>query len=139
MNYRDPLGLNPTTAIGAGAGSIVFPGVGTVVGAGVGMAVGIGVGWLIYNKPPENAHDPDGPKAPVKPGKKEGFCDPKGGEDWTRNPNGRGSGWRDANGDVWIPTGPRPGDAHGGPHWDVQTPGGGYINEGSGDEKFFYR
>ncbi len=47
--------------------------------------------------------------------KEEGFCDPKGGEDWARNPNGSGSGWRDANGDVWIPSGPRPGAAHGGP------------------------
>ncbi|WP_244071229.1 polymorphic toxin type 37 domain-containing protein [Nitrosomonas sp. PY1] len=129
MSHRDPLELNPTTAVGAGVGSIIFPGIGTVVGAGVGTALGVGIGWLIYSKPPENAYDPSGPKAPGKPGKEEGFCDPKGGEDWVRNPNGRGSGWRDANGNVWIPSGPpRSGDAHGGPHWDVQTPGGGYIN-----------
>lgn len=33
--------------------------------------------------------------------------------------------------DVWVPTGPGStgrGDAHGGPHWDVQPPGGGYVN-----------
>jgi hypothetical protein len=28
---------------------------------------------------------------------------------------------------VWVPTGDGPA-AHGGPHWDVQTPGGGYVN-----------
>jgi len=56
---------------------------------------------------------------------------PKGGDDWVKNPNGRGHGWKDANGDVWVPTGPATpgrGDAHGGPHWDVQTPGGGHVN-----------
>jgi hypothetical protein len=41
--------------------------------------------------------------------------------------------WRDAKGDVWVPTGPWvPSDprgcAHGGAHWDVQTPGGKYRN-----------
>ena len=76
----------------------------------------------IYAKPPENAYDPNGPKAPGKPGEAEGFEDPKGGDDWVPNPNGRGNGWRDANGNVWVPTGPRPGNAHGGPHWDVQNP-----------------
>ncbi|MBF0474978.1 MAG: hypothetical protein HQK59_03940 [Deltaproteobacteria bacterium] len=68
------------------------------------------------------------PSAPGKPGEEEGFCEPKGGDDWVKNPNGRGSGWRDDNGDVWVPTGPRPGEAHGGPNWYVQTPGGGYTN-----------
>lgn len=48
------------------------------------------------------------------PGKAEGYCEPKGAADWVRNPNGRGNGWRDANGDVWVPTGPG-GEAHGGP------------------------
>jgi RHS repeat-associated protein len=75
--------------------------------------------------PPDNAYDPNGPKAPGKPGPDEGFKDPKGGDNWVRNPNGRGYGWEDASGDVWVPTG-QGGGAHGGPHWDVQTPGGGY-------------
>ncbi|WP_170288213.1 polymorphic toxin type 37 domain-containing protein [Marilutibacter maris] len=44
-----------------------------------------------------------------------------------RSPNGRGYGWPDKKGRVWVPTGPG-GSAHGGPHWDVQIPGGGYIN-----------
>lgn len=82
---------------------------------------------LVFAKPPADASDPDGAKAPGKPGDDEGFCSPKRGDDWVRNPNGRGNGWLDADGNVWVPTGPG-GEAHGGPHWDVQTPGGGYIN-----------
>jgi len=78
-----------------------------------------------YVQPPADAKDPNGAKAPGKPGEAEGFKDPKGGEDWVRSP--RGYGWRDSKGNVWVPTGP--GDlAHGGPHWDVQLPGGGYVN-----------
>jgi hypothetical protein len=78
-------------------------------------------------KPPSNAYDPNGPKAPGKPGADDGFEDPKGGDDWARNPNGNGNGWRDKKGNVWVPSG-QGGKAHGGPHWDVQTPGGGYRN-----------
>ncbi|MGT2437483.1 polymorphic toxin type 37 domain-containing protein [Bradyrhizobium betae] len=36
-------------------------------------------------------------------------------------------GWQDDKGRVWCPTGPGR-RAHGGPHWDVQLPGGGYVN-----------
>jgi hypothetical protein len=47
------------------------------------------------------------------------------------NPNpGKGggkNGWLDDNGDVWVPT-DQGGNAHGGPHWDVQKPGGSYTN-----------
>lgn len=43
------------------------------------------------------------------------------------SPNGGGYGYPDADGNVWIPTG-EGGAAHGGPHWDVQKPGGGYVN-----------
>ena len=82
-----------------------------------------------YKKPPKDAHDPNGAKSPGKPGEKEGFKDPKGGEDWVPNPNpgkgGSGWGWKDSNGDVWCPTGPKNesgrGIAHGDPHWDVQN------------------
>jgi len=86
----------------------------------------------IYNaKPPENAYDPNGPKAPGKPGAAEGFRDPKGGENWVPNPNprsgGSSHGWEDDKGRVWCPTG-QGGRAHGCPHWDVQKPGGGYDN-----------
>ena len=82
---------------------------------------------IFYNKPPADAYDPNGPKAPGKPGSDVGFADPKGGENWVPNPNGRGYGWEDKNGNVWVPTG-QGGAAHGGPHWDVQIPGGDYIN-----------
>ncbi|WP_089726416.1 RHS repeat-associated core domain-containing protein [Candidatus Thiosymbion oneisti] len=43
-----------------------------------------------------------------------------------KNPNGSGSGWPDKKGRVWQPTDHK-GKAHG-PHWDVQSPGGGYTN-----------
>ncbi|MBK5148620.1 hypothetical protein IQ285_13110 [Burkholderia sp. R-69608] len=80
-----------------------------------------------FAKPPSNAYDKDGPKAPGKPSAEDGFQDPKGGENWVRNPNpGRGGsawGWEDSSGDVWCPTG-QGGNAHGGSHWDVQSPGG---------------
>ena len=42
------------------------------------------------------------------------------------NPNGRGYGYPDKNGNVWVPMGV---GGHGGAHWDVQRPGsGGYTN-----------
>jgi RHS repeat-associated protein len=81
-------------------------------------------GYSCFAKPPSDARNPDGPKAPGKPTAEEGYRDPKGGEKWVTNPNGRGSGWLDDKGRVWVPTGPG-GSAHGGPHWDVQTPGKG--------------
>lgn len=80
----------------------------------------------MLSKPPSDAKDPNGAKAPGKPGEKEGFKDPKGGERWVKMPNGK-SGWLDAKGNVWVPTG-QGGAAHGGPHWDVQLNGGGYVN-----------
>ncbi|WP_373695638.1 polymorphic toxin type 37 domain-containing protein [Stenotrophomonas sp. C1657] len=49
------------------------------------------------------------------------------GPQWVKSPNGRGSGWLDKSGDVWVPSG-QGGGAHGGPHWDVQSPNGDYIN-----------
>jgi RHS repeat-associated protein len=91
------------------------------------------LGWIDPNgeeTPPENAWDPNGPKSPGHPaGNNDNWPgDPDEGPDWVKNPNGSGYGWRDKNGDVWCPTGWGKG-AHGGPHWDVQTPGGDYRNE----------
>ena len=86
----------------------------------------------LENKPPQDAKDLNGAKAPGKPGDAEGFEDPKGGEQWVRNPNGSGYGWLHKDGSVWIPTGPKPESGrnlpHGGPHWDVQYPDGSYRN-----------
>jgi len=136
VSQTDIFGLNPVAGAITGAefGSAFGP-AGTVVGGIIGASAGAWIGWNlttpIFNKPPKNAYDPNGPKAPGKPGEEQGFKDPKGGENWVPNPNpGRGGsshGWEDANGDVWCPTG-QGGRAHGGPQWDVQTPGGGYRN-----------
>jgi hypothetical protein len=51
--------------------------------------------WLAAHihlaKPPDDAADLNGAKAPGKPGEAEGFADPKGGPEWAPNPNaGRG-------------------------------------------------
>ncbi len=128
VSYTDPSGLIvPALAI-----PIIGGGIGlTDIGIGIGLGAGLIGLDRIFSKPPENAYDPKGPKAPGKPGEAEGFCPPKGGDDWVKNPNGNGYGWRDKGGDVWVPTGPydpSKGDSHGGSHWDVQTPGGGYVN-----------
>jgi len=68
-------------------------------------------------------------KAPGVPTANDGFIPKKGWDGVTtvKNPNGPGRGYQDASGRVWMPTGPGP-LAHGGPHWDVQIPGGGYLN-----------
>jgi hypothetical protein len=139
LMYADPDGLNPVAgAVGGAELGSVFGPAGTVIGGVVGAGAGAWIGWNVTGpmlaKPPENAYDPNGPKAPGKPTDADGFKDPKGGESWVRNPNpkrgGSSHGWLDAKGDVWCPTGPAgPGTrAHGGPHWDVQSPGGGYRN-----------
>ena len=47
LRYSDPDGLNPLTAVGAGAGTFVLPGPGTVAGAVIGTAIGVGIGYLI--------------------------------------------------------------------------------------------
>ena len=124
LSYTDPTGL------------IVFipPAVvwGVPIVAGAWWAATHPISGPTYAKPPDNAYDPNGPKAPGQPGPENGYFPPKGGPNWVPNPNpgsgGSGYGWEDKKGDVWCPTGPG-GRSHGGPHWDVQTPGGGYRNE----------
>lgn len=70
----------------------------------------------------------DDAQAPGIPTADDGYvCPKKWDGEKVRSPNGRGYGWPDKKGNVWVPTGPGSG-AHGGPHWDVQKPGGGYIN-----------
>lgn len=127
INYMDPHGTNPIAgaidggeigfAVGGPPGAVV----GAVIGAIGGYLVADQLSNLIFAKPPKDAYAPKGPKAPGKPGEAEGFKDPKGGENWVRNPNGSGNGWEADNGEVWVPTGQGKG-AHGGPHWDVQNP-----------------
>ncbi len=110
-------GIVGTAVCGPACGAIVA----------VTSLVVLGVTLYMNRPPPDDAKDPDGAKAPGKPGPAEGFSDPKAGEEWAKNPNGSGYGWADDRGDVWVPTG-QDGAAHGGPHWDVQKKGGGYDN-----------
>lgn len=67
---------------------------------------------------------PDDAQAPGKPTENDGFI-PKKDWDGKKVKHRRGYGWPDKNGNIWIPTGPK---GHGGAHWDVQKPGGGYDN-----------
>ena len=139
VNLIDRNGKNPAAigiAIRVIGGAAAANTIRTIAVETLGATIGGGAACVLagvctFNKPPENAYDPDGAKAPGKPDKEDGFEDPKGGENWVPNPNpGRGGsalGWQDKNGDVWCPTG-QGGSAHGGPHWDVQSPGGGYRN-----------
>lgn len=84
-------------------------------------------GWLTlpqlsFHKPPRDAWDKNGAKAPGRPGAETGFQDPKGGPRWGRT-DGGDWGWEDADGKIWVPSGSGS-DAHGGPHWDVQNKDG---------------
>jgi uncharacterized protein RhaS with RHS repeats len=115
-------------AIPACSGAVAALVVGTAYYAGKAINAtldalsGSNSGALISSiKPPANAWDPNGPKAPGYPGDHPDYQDPKGGPNWVPNPNGPGNGWEDINGNVWVPTG-QGGLAHGGPHWDVQNP-----------------
>ncbi len=131
---------------GAAGGTLVAPGVGTVGGgiAGgatlgtegsiVGGLTGTGLGAWIGDLITGGSTQPQGPtmcpavKAPGEPTTADGYVPPK---NWdgkkVPNPNGPGYGYPDQDGNVWVPTGTGP-NAHGGPHWDVESPGGGYRN-----------
>ena len=131
VKYTDPTGLivPALAAIPWVAGGVTAMDIGATVAI---VGGGFAVLDRMFNKPPADATDPQGAKAPGEPGEAEGFCKPKPGKPrWGRAPGGRGSGWVDDKGNVWVQTGPgsgSTGDAHGGPHWDVQSPGGGYRN-----------
>jgi len=76
----------------------------------------------VEEKSPENDERLHGAQAPGKPTEADGFVPAK---NWdgkkVKSPNGRGWGYPDKNGKVWVPSGP---NGHGGPHWDVQYPNG---------------
>lgn len=80
--------------------------------------------YLCAEKAPGDATDPNGAKAPGKPGEAEGFKDPPTGPKWQPGDKGRRGGWVDDKGNVWRPTGPGREIAHGGPHWDVTDKNG---------------
>src|SRR5437868_12160552 len=76
LMYADPDGLNPVAgAVGGAEIGSVFGPAGTVIGGVVGAGAGAWVGWNVtgpmFAKPPQNAYDPNGPKAPGKPGETE--------------------------------------------------------------------
>jgi hypothetical protein len=125
LTGRNSIAVGVTIGIPWGPPGVVIG----VVAGGLVLVGGIILADRFFNKPPKDAADPEGAKAPGRPGPAEGFCPPKEGQpEWGRGPNGEDRGWIDADGNVWVPTGPDlPGNAaHGGPHWDVQTKGGYY-------------
>lgn len=103
-------------ASGGTAGSFFGPA--TFVG---GLAIGGGVGVIKLLK---DKKDGSGAQAPGIPTEKDGFVPSK---NWDgkkrRHPINGKVGWPDKKGNIWVSTGPGP-LAHGGPHWDVQTPDG---------------
>ena len=126
------------TIITAGGGPEDVPAV--VLALGVGLVVLGGYGWWQSTHPqapttpttcPINSTPKLEDKAPGKPDSDDGYTPPKRGPgsdgEPVKNPNGPGYGWLDDAGNVWVPTG-EGATAHGGPHWDVQIPGGGYYN-----------
>jgi len=70
-------------------------------------------------------------KPVVKPGQqptqKDGYIAPKNGPVKGKNKDGK-IGWKDKNGNIWVPQPIGSVGAHGGGHWDVQSPKGGYVN-----------
>ncbi|MBW7675116.1 RHS repeat-associated core domain-containing protein [Chryseobacterium chendengshani] len=138
------------SAFGAIAGDVANSTVGTIafgaVAGGVGSELTGGNFWqgaviggfvagfnhVMHKISPLGSYqeDPKDKKKPTLPEMKESppdhpeFKAPKGGNKKVRNPNGRGTGWLDNKGRVWVP------DDHNGthaPHWDRQEPkGGGY-------------
>jgi len=138
----DPHGTN-TWVVNAGrvgwwAGNAVGGPAGGVVGAAVTTGAAVTVGWFgpkvvdwgnsYFSKPPKEAYDQFGPKAPGKPGPETGFKDPKGGDRWSKAPGSEKKGWEDASGNVWVPTGPpQHPNSHGGSHWDVTDRHGNFL------------
>ena len=114
---------------------------GGAAGAQVGSTAGRQIDdWIRGNREAERLRKADqrkctenclaAEKAPGKPTEKDRFK-PKKKWDGKKvaTPDGGAYGYPDANGNVWVPTGPDGSPAaHGGEHWDVQSPGGGYTN-----------
>ena len=67
----------------------------------------------------------------VKPGQqpteRDGYIAPKGGPVKGKTKDGK-VGWKDKSGNIWIPAPTGSKQGHGGGHWDVQSPKGGYTN-----------
>lgn len=78
------------------------------------------------NKKPTIETGKQDAQAPGMPTEADGFEPPKKWDgEKVKAPNGRGYGWPDNKGNIWVPSGP---NGHGGPHWDVQKPNGRHDN-----------
>nr|USU33137.1 hypothetical protein NG677_05500 [Methylobacterium sp. OTU13CASTA1] len=139
-------------AAGAAAGGAVGGGFGATAGGGLGWYAGGGVGrgldWVFGtgdSKATDKANAAKGlnegnqancvgqcmaaEKAPGEPTEKDKFKPKKSWDGKKVQASNGGYGYPDANGNVWVPSGPDGSPAaHGGEHWDVQSPGGGYNN-----------
>ena len=62
-----------------------------------------------------------------KPQEKDGYIPSKEGPVEGKTKDGK-KGWKDKNGNIWVPVPTGSPEAHGGGHWDVQSPKGGYTN-----------
>ena len=68
----------------------------------------------------------------VPPTEEDGYIAPKKGPTW----DGKNHGWKDKNGNIWVPVPDGSRDAHGGGHWDVQDKlGRGYVNRYPGGKE----
>lgn len=109
-------------------GDIVYWGGAAIIGA-------VAIDGITANIKKNHANDSkkkeDANKPVVKPGQqpteKEGYVAPKKGPVKGKNKDGK-VGWKDKNGNIWVPQPTGSVGAHGGGHWDVQSPKGGYVN-----------
>ena len=109
-------------------GDIVYYSVAAIIGVTAIKVVSIG----IANSKNDDVKKEDNNDKPVvlpgqQPTEKEGYVPPKGGPTKGKTKDGQ-LGWKDKNGNIWIPQPTGSNGAHGGGHWDVQSPKGGYIN-----------
>jgi len=131
INRVDPSGEIAVAAIPAICAA--NPAACYAAGVAVGYAVCRAMGGCQFPLPPTIETPPPVDicilaREPGVPTEKDGFKPKKRWDGkMVPNPNGPGYGYPDKDGNVWIPTGSGPG-AHGGPHWDVQKPSGGYVN-----------
>lgn len=57
-----------------------------------------------------------------------GYVPPKKGARVAKTPDGNNKGWLDNDGNIWVPVPRGHPLAHGGEHWNVNYPNGGYDN-----------
>lgn len=123
INWIDPSGNGPEDVL-VGLGVLIVPPMIAIIDGAIDNTVSAWQYWHEKNDYNEGSSCPA--DAPGVPTEKDGF---KAKKKWDGKrvlaPNGKGYGYPDRKGNVWIPTGPK---GHGGAHWDVQKPGGGYIN-----------